>query len=213
MRSQTQAALVTLLLAATLLASVYGNAVKGKELTAVKEQVDTLQASVQAKQETITKMTADVQNLGKQMADKDATITELRKTVAGTETELKDTKEELEKTKQSLKDAETRLKQQPVRLASTRTLTGFEVTWYNGSGTTKSGKQTKDGVTVSVDPRVIPLGTWVELVMPDGTVLKRRADDTGSAVKGKVLDVYSSASTSELRKRGRTYGVTVRIID
>lgn len=98
------------------------------------------------------------------------------------------------------------------KAAGGKVLSGFEVTWYNDTGKTASGRHTKDGVTVSVDPAVIPLGTWIEITFPDGTVLQRRADDTGGAVNGRIVDIYSSASTSELRQRGRTYGAKVRIL-
>ncbi|NLP41028.1 MAG: hypothetical protein GX348_02350 [Veillonellaceae bacterium] len=87
-----------------------------------------------------------------------------------------------------------------------------QVTWYNDQGTTASGAYTKPGRTVAVDPAVVPLGTWIDIVMPDGTIHRRRAEDTGSAVKGKVFDIYVDASSSELRQRGRTHGVTVFIL-
>jgi 3D (Asp-Asp-Asp) domain-containing protein len=92
-------------------------------------------------------------------------------------------------------------------------LTGFEITWYNDTGTTKSGRETVDGTTISVDPKVIPLGTWVRIVFPDGKEITRRADDTGSKVKGKIIDVYKKDSTSSLKQLGRTYGATVYILD
>ena len=93
-----------------------------------------------------------------------------------------------------------------------RELKNVQVTWYNISGVTKSGRRTVDGVTAAVDPRLIPLGSWMEIVLPDGQVLVRRADDTGAAVKGKVVDIYANAPTRELQKRGRMRNVTVRIL-
>ena len=63
-------------------------------------------------------------------------------------------------------------------------------TAYCQSGTTRSGEQTRPGI-VAADPRVLPLGTTIRLDAPqtahDGvyTVL-----DTGSAVKGRVIDIY-----------------------
>jgi 3D (Asp-Asp-Asp) domain-containing protein len=104
-------------------------------------------------------------------------------------------------------------KTRPVSIASAAgSITGFEITYYNDTGHTFSGAYTQDGVTASVDPKVIPLGTWIEITMPDGTVLKRQAQDTGGAVKGKVVDIYAKASTSDLRKRGRVRGASVRIL-
>lgn len=59
-----------------------------------------------------------------------------------------------------------------------------------GYGITASGRQTTAGVSIAVDPNVIPLGTWVLIKWPDGKIEKRRADDTGSAIKGYDIDYY-----------------------
>lgn len=91
-------------------------------------------------------------------------------------------------------------------------LTDFEVTFYNDYGKTTGGTLTTEGRTVSVDPKIIPLGTWLEIILLDGQVLRRRAEDTGGAVKGKVIDVYSPAPSKELLKRGRLKNITVRIL-
>lgn len=87
-----------------------------------------------------------------------------------------------------------------------------QVTWYNDQGRTASGTYATPGRTVAVDPSVVPLGSWIDIVMPDGTVLRRKAEDTGSAVKGKVFDINVDASAEELRQLGRTHGVTVFIL-
>jgi 3D (Asp-Asp-Asp) domain-containing protein len=91
-------------------------------------------------------------------------------------------------------------------------LGSFEVTWYNDYGHTKSGRFVTDNVTIAVDPNVIPLGSWVKLEFPDGREYIRRADDTGSAVKGNIIDIYDNASTSTLLQRGRTHGVKVTLV-
>lgn len=60
-------------------------------------------------------------------------------------------------------------------------------------GITYSGRRVKVGRTVAVDPKVIPLGSvlYVELASPyehlSGTYV---AEDIGSGVKGKHIDVY-----------------------
>jgi 3D (Asp-Asp-Asp) domain-containing protein len=138
---------------------------------------------------------------------------------------LDNAKEELDSLRKSVEELTTKVaelskKAKPVTIASASRngatgarLSGFEVTWYNTSGTTASGRTTRDGVTVSVDPKLIPLGTWLKLTFPDGTQLIRRADDTGGRVKGHVLDVYASASRKELLQRGRTHNVTVELLD
>lgn len=97
-----------------------------------------------------------------------------------------------------------------------KSMTGFEVTWYNDHGTTASGAKTADGVTVAVDPRIIPYGTKLKIEMPNGTTYYRVAQDTGGAVKrkngGKVIDIFAAVTTAELYERGRTKGVTVHVL-
>lgn len=52
---------------------------------------------------------------------------------------------------------------------------------------TKSGTIPQEGRTIAVDPDIIPLGTQVII---DDKVYT--AEDTGSAVKGNVIDIYFS---------------------
>lgn len=94
-----------------------------------------------------------------------------------------------------------------------RYIDGAQVTWYNDKGKTASGTTATSGRTVAVDPDVVPLGTEVEIVMPDGRVFRRIAEDTGGAVKGKVFDVHIDASDEELYELGRTHGVRVFVLD
>ena len=94
-----------------------------------------------------------------------------------------------------------------------RYIDGAQVTWYNDKGKTASGTTAVAGRTVAVDPEVVPLGSEVEIVMPDGRVFRRIAEDTGGAVKGKVFDVNIDASDDELYELGRTHGVRVFVLD
>lgn len=94
-----------------------------------------------------------------------------------------------------------------------RYIDGAQVTWYNDKGKTASGTIATSGRTVAVDPEVVPLGSEVEIVMPDGRVFRRIAEDTGGAVKGKVFDVHIDASDDELYELGRTHGVRVFVLD
>lgn len=57
------------------------------------------------------------------------------------------------------------------------------------TGITASGLRSTPGVTVAVDPDVIPLGADVLVDYGDGEIHYMRADDTGSAVKGNHIDV------------------------
>lgn len=76
-----------------------------------------------------------------------------------------------------------------------------------GYGVTASGTKVKEGRTIAVDPDVIPLGWWVYI---EGFGF-RRAEDTGSAVKGKKIDIYYD-SEKTASKFGTKRGYTVYVI-
>ena len=61
----------------------------------------------------------------------------------------------------------------------------FEVSCHTGNGVTASGRPSSRE-TVSVDPRVVPLGT--RLVIDE--VGPRVAADTGGAIRGRRLDIW-----------------------
>lgn len=82
----------------------------------------------------------------------------------------------------------------PSRAVGIRVLGTFKLTAYSGSQVkhrkepiTASGKLAKAGHTIAVDPRVIKMGATVLI---DG-LGKRVAEDTGGAIKGKRIDVYT----------------------
>ena len=60
---------------------------------------------------------------------------------------------------------------------------------------TKIGTTAKEGRTIAVDPDVIPLGSEVKI--GDKIYI---AEDIGSAVQGKVIDVYFSEHKNNFRK-------------
>lgn len=74
-------------------------------------------------------------------------------------------------------------------------------------GITSSGTTVEEGRTIAVDPKVIPMGWWVYI---DGIGL-RRAEDTGSAIKGKKIDIYFD-SEKRVEKFGKKRGYTVYVI-
>jgi uncharacterized protein YabE (DUF348 family)/3D (Asp-Asp-Asp) domain-containing protein len=76
-----------------------------------------------------------------------------------------------------------------------------------GFGMTFTGTKVTEGRTIAVDPKVIPLGWWVYI---EGIGL-RRAEDTGSAVKGQLIDVYFD-SHDYANKFGMKRGYTVYVI-
>ena len=66
-----------------------------------------------------------------------------------------------------------------------------EATFYTkecgtGDGITFTGTQATVGRTVAVDPAVIPLGSWLYIQ----GIGWRCAEDTGSAVRGNIIDIY-----------------------
>jgi uncharacterized protein YabE (DUF348 family)/3D (Asp-Asp-Asp) domain-containing protein len=76
-----------------------------------------------------------------------------------------------------------------------------------GFGITASGTTVSEGRTIAVDTSVIPMGWWVYI---DGVGF-RRAEDKGSAVKGKKIDVYFD-SESYAQKFGTKKGYTVYVV-
>lgn len=59
-------------------------------------------------------------------------------------------------------------------------------------GITATGTLAAEGRTIAVDPRVIPYGTHVLLIFPDGTQREYIAEDCGSGVNGNHIDVFFS---------------------
>lgn len=74
-------------------------------------------------------------------------------------------------------------------------------------GKTFTGTTVTEGRTIAVDKNVIPLGWWVYI---EGIGF-RRAEDTGSAVKGSTIDVYYD-SMAYANKFGTKHGYTVYVI-
>ena len=69
-------------------------------------------------------------------------------------------------------------------------------TAYCQSGITKSGERTRRGV-VAADPRVLPLGSVIRIDAPEGAHDGvYRVLDTGSAVKGRIVDIYMPSCRS-----------------
>jgi 3D (Asp-Asp-Asp) domain-containing protein len=83
-----------------------------------------------------------------------------------------------------------------VAVEDDRTYLGnFKITHYcactkccgkNAQGITASGKRVEENKTIAVDPKVIALGSEVYI---DGYGYME-AQDTGSAIKGNIIDVY-----------------------
>ena len=76
----------------------------------------------------------------------------------------------------------------------------FKLTFYGGDTITASGKTPRINHTIAVDPRVIPLGSKV-YISGWGTYY---AEDTGGAIKGKILDIFIR-SEAEANRIGIRY--------
>lgn len=71
-------------------------------------------------------------------------------------------------------------------------------------GITASGRQLVPGVSVGVDPSVIPLGSTVILDFGDGELQYCVADDTGSGIKGNHIDLAVADHQEALEMGVRT---------
>lgn len=60
--------------------------------------------------------------------------------------------------------------------------------WANGC--TATGALATEGRTIAVDPKVIPYGSRVLLIWPDGTQHSYVAEDCGGGVNGNHIDVF-----------------------
>lgn len=72
------------------------------------------------------------------------------------------------------------------------------------NGITASGRIATPGVSVAVDPSVIPLGSDVLVDYGDGEIHYYRADDTGGAVKGSHIDLCMESHEAALQAGIRT---------
>ncbi len=81
----------------------------------------------------------------------------------------------------------------------------------DGCGITASGVKTKEFHTIAVDPKVIPLGTWVYISIfkdaPNCGWFK--AEDTGGVIKGNKIDIYMKERDRALKFGIKTLNIVV----
>lgn len=98
-------------------------------------------------------------------------------------------------------------KKQAKKTSNKKLLGRFKITAYcpcsiccgKDNGITASGTKVKEGRTIAVDPKVIPLGSKVEI---NGKTYV--AEDVGGAIKGNTIDLYFN-SHSEANNWGVKY--------
>jgi len=89
----------------------------------------------------------------------------------------------------------------PTPAPGEKTLIGsFKITFYGPTGNnTHSGAPCVEGRTIAVDPSVIPLGTKIYIegisMGPEGDGYFI-AEDTGSAIKGNIVDIFANDGES-----------------
>lgn len=71
-------------------------------------------------------------------------------------------------------------------------LEGFYLTWYGqeAGNITAMGTTPQSYYTIAVDPYIIPLGSYCTVIFPTGETYECRAEDTGGAVQGYMIDMY-----------------------
>jgi 3D (Asp-Asp-Asp) domain-containing protein len=98
---------------------------------------------------------------------------------------------------------------EPRRLVRNATIR-MRATAYCQRGKTRSGVHAQDGV-VAADPRRLPLGTRLQIVAPGKPYAGNYiVSDTGSAIKGRELDIFMS-SCARAKRFGRRV-VEVKIL-
>jgi len=83
----------------------------------------------------------------------------------------------------------------------------FEATAYSLHGRTASGAPATTGV-IAADPRVLPIGSRVRIEAGNYTG-EYVVADTGGAVKGKRIDIWTPSSREAMRFGRRTVKLTV----
>jgi 3D (Asp-Asp-Asp) domain-containing protein len=83
----------------------------------------------------------------------------------------------------------------------------FVATAYSLRGKTASGRMVTRGL-IAADPRILPLGTRVRLDHP-GYTGEYLVADTGGAIRGRRIDIWTPSSREAMRFGRRTVKLTV----
>lgn len=81
--------------------------------------------------------------------------------------------------------------------------------------TGRAGRELAAGRSIAVDPGIVPLDHWVEIVGPPGRktgVGLRQADDTGGKIRGRHIDDYVGLGDDAMQKWGGTFTANVKYL-
>ena len=84
-----------------------------------------------------------------------------------------------------------------------------QITMYCLKGTTRNGLPTRPGI-VAADPRVLPLGTTIDVYVGLRYYGRYLVDDTGGVIKGAIIDVWTP-ECKDARRFGRRRGAVVLV--
>jgi 3D (Asp-Asp-Asp) domain-containing protein len=84
-----------------------------------------------------------------------------------------------------------------------------KLTAYCLDGTTRQGTPTRPGV-IAADPRIFPLDRHVELYAGGRHLGRFRVEDTGGAVRGPHIDIWTP-SCADARRFGTRPGVAALV--
>lgn len=102
-----------------------------------------------------------------------------------------------------------RSKRKPFERASAGKVIRVLLTQYCLQGTTRRDNYVREGI-VAADPRVFPLAHYVEVFLGKRYLGKFLVDDTGQAIKGAKLDIWTP-SCSEARRFGLRRGMAMLV--
>lgn len=168
--------------------------------------------------------TDEVVKLEKEVKDSKSKIKEKESDLNAKKKELDDFldeyKEYKDKTNKQLKEAKDEVKKQKAvasrgkqaKKTFTVEATAYTSTCEGCSGITKTGVNVKDKTPniIAVDPKVIPLGSKVEIIYGGKRLGYFTAEDTGGDIKGYRIDILTKTE-KDAYKFGRKQ-VTLRIL-
>lgn len=85
----------------------------------------------------------------------------------------------------------------------------FKATAYCDYGFTASGVYVRDGI-VAGDPRILPLGTEIDIKLGDEVLERYQVMDTGGKIKGYIIDVWMDTCEKAIEFGYRDVKVRVR---